>query len=460
MRATYRSTYIGPPTSLPPGEAAALLRNCSAMLREKLLGMVRMSVGHTADLFQFSRAVSEVDARTFMNMRGEWLEAFDATMADILEHRLRGELRRGRRVDTDASFDPDESDEELLQVLTPDDLVQQTMLARSCRILTHVTKKETIALEIRVAAVSAPIYKHDIGNPFGVDEIMDAIGATSRAIYPAPPVWRPLMDRVVSDLLWSINNLYIALNQVLADRGVLPEIKAVLRARSPRRPRDDRELFPTFMKLMETAGLSAPNDVEVPLVESAGPLAPVFFADRTQSASAPAPPPDATGPAGNLATARIVAGLTTLGNRSSAPAPRATNAADDFPEVDQSMTLGTSAALYSSLSELQRVDLATAIRGTLPQVLNETPADLPRNLIPHIRAANADRIANPADRITMDVVGLLFDYIFRDPSIPATMRDQFGKLQVPVVKAALLDRRFFSDKDHPARQLLDHLSEA
>jgi hypothetical protein len=33
-------------------------------------------------------------------------------------------------------------------------------------------------------------------------------------------------------------------------------------------------------------------------------------------------------------------------------------------------------------------------------------------------------------------------------------------LQVPIVKAALLDRTFFSDKRHPARQLLDNLAEA
>ena len=60
----------------------------------------------------------------------------------------------------------------------------------------------------------------------------------------------------------------------------------------------------------------------------------------------------------------------------------------------------------------------------------------------------------------MDVISLLFDYIFRDRSIPDSLRSLFGKLQVPIVKAALLDRSFFSDKKHQARQLLDHLAEA
>ncbi len=40
----------------------------------------------------------------------------------------------------------------------------------------------------------------------------------------------------------------------------------------------------------------------------------------------------------------------------------------------------------------------------------------------------------------MDVIALLFDYVFRDPSIPDSLRRLFGRLQVPIVKAALLDR--------------------
>jgi hypothetical protein len=40
------------------------------------------------------------------------------------------------------------------------------------------------------------------------------------------------------------------------------------------------------------------------------------------------------------------------------------------------------------------------------------------------------------------------------------MRQLFGRLQVPVLKAALLDRTFFADREHTARRLLDHLAEA
>ncbi|HVO89094.1 MAG TPA: DUF1631 family protein, partial [Casimicrobiaceae bacterium] len=94
-----------------------------------------------------------------------------------------------------------------------------------------------------------------------------------------------------------------------------------------------------------------------------------------------------------------------------------------------------------------------------PTGTEEQAVSVPLNLIPHIRVAVADQIANPTDRITMDVIALLFDYVFRDPSIPDDMRELFGRLQVPIVKAALLDRAFFADRNHPARRLLDQLAE-
>ena len=86
--------------------------------------------------------------------------------------------------------------------------------------------------------------------------------------------------------------------------------------------------------------------------------------------------------------------------------------------------------------------------------------EIPLNRISVIRSAISDRIVNPIDNVTLDVIGLLFDYIFSDPSIPQSMRGIFAKLQVPMAKAALLDRKFFSDKSHPARRLLDDLAAA
>ena len=60
--------------------------------------------------------------------------------------------------------------------------------------------------------------------------------------------------------------------------------------------------------------------------------------------------------------------------------------------------------------------------------------------------------------MTLDIVAMLFDYILDDKNIPHTLRALIGRLQIPILKVALLDRNFFARKSHPARQLLNRLS--
>jgi hypothetical protein len=63
------------------------------------------------------------------------------------------------------------------------------------------------------------------------------------------------------------------------------------------------------------------------------------------------------------------------------------------------------------------------------------------------------------DSATLDIVALLFDQIFDDRKIPTAMKALIGRLQIPVLKVAILDKAFFSKKHHPAREFLDTLGE-
>ena len=78
-----------------------------------------------------------------------------------------------------------------------------------------------------------------------------------------------------------------------------------------------------------------------------------------------------------------------------------------------------------------------------------------REALQQLRAAQVADGAQPVDVLTMDIVATLFDVIFQDPDLPKTLRAQVARLQIPALKVALLDKAFFSNKLHPARQLLD-----
>ncbi|MCG5515703.1 MULTISPECIES: DUF1631 domain-containing protein [unclassified Ectothiorhodospira] len=65
---------------------------------------------------------------------------------------------------------------------------------------------------------------------------------------------------------------------------------------------------------------------------------------------------------------------------------------------------------------------------------------------------------NGMDESAIDIVAMLFEFIFDDAALPAPIKELIGRLQIPVLKVALLDKSFFSRKRHPARRLLTELS--
>jgi hypothetical protein len=82
------------------------------------------------------------------------------------------------------------------------------------------------------------------------------------------------------------------------------------------------------------------------------------------------------------------------------------------------------------------------------------------NVVRKMRAAPGSASLGTVDSVTIDLVAMLFDFIFDDEHIPAAAKAHLGRLQIPTLKVALLDKSFFSSKSHPARRLLDLLAEA
>jgi hypothetical protein len=83
-----------------------------------------------------------------------------------------------------------------------------------------------------------------------------------------------------------------------------------------------------------------------------------------------------------------------------------------------------------------------------------------QNVVRRIKAAPQSATLGTIDAMTIDIVAMLFDYIFEDRHIPSSVKALLARLQIPVLKVALLDKSFFSSKAHPARRLLDLLAES
>ncbi len=65
----------------------------------------------------------------------------------------------------------------------------------------------------------------------------------------------------------------------------------------------------------------------------------------------------------------------------------------------------------------------------------------------------------PLDQMTVELVSVVFDYIYADKTLAEPVKHQLLRLQVVAVKAALLDRSFFARRQHPMRQLIDRITQ-
>ena len=80
-----------------------------------------------------------------------------------------------------------------------------------------------------------------------------------------------------------------------------------------------------------------------------------------------------------------------------------------------------------------------------------------RNLIMEQRPQLSELTDAVQERMTIDIVAMLFEFILRDPEVPAEVRAQLGRLQFLVLKTALRDPTFFTHKGHPARMLVNRI---
>jgi len=64
------------------------------------------------------------------------------------------------------------------------------------------------------------------------------------------------------------------------------------------------------------------------------------------------------------------------------------------------------------------------------------------------------------DEDTIDLVGMLFEYMLNDPILPNVAKALISYLHTPYLKATIIDRTMLTNTQHVARRLLDNLVEA
>ncbi|MCC2963364.1 DUF1631 domain-containing protein [Massilia sp. IC2-278] len=78
--------------------------------------------------------------------------------------------------------------------------------------------------------------------------------------------------------------------------------------------------------------------------------------------------------------------------------------------------------------------------------------------LPRLKQSLPQGSLSRGEENTLDLLSRIFETVLLDDNIPLETRELIRFLQVPVLKAALLDQNFFFEETHPARRMIDLLS--
>lgn len=360
--------------------------------------------------------------------RGKWKPLRGAVeLLKALRPTLASRITREVAAKFDARVQPGESafgktarfSMDSLSLVAEDQVQQEIALGNATRRLKEQLGDELFALTHRVAAVLDKEELPDDSNPVfprifarGLLDALEEPGADGASRLAAFSGFAPV-------ILEEVASAYHDTNRWLRERGVLPDFKRSYGA-------------PVQTGRQGGAGVAA-----------GAPAGTGGMASGTPGAGADASLERLFAMASGGGASVQAAGAPT------APGPPGTVTLNVRPELVEALR-SLEPKLASLLAASQRI----------PDRAPEAPVAYPESSAAVHQAKEQMRGSLDAnDIVVADLVAALFDRLFLDERLSDATRAQVGRLQIPVFKAVLRDRTFFTDSAHPIRVLIDTMAE-
>ncbi len=428
-------------------ESVGLIADCRELALKRITAVLANTLDKIEDeLFQLASAATDrssqgvyLDARSQAHEKRSEIEAaFRMHFVSLFERKVAGTAEQ--HVSTTDGFGGLS-----LSLVEDSDLEEKLAVSDIARRLSERCNDELGALSQRMGYLMADPDITDDANPMSPNTIINALKVACDQMTSGYQTKLTVMRLAEQHMSREMLTIYHDINALLVSRKILPQIRPGYRkARTSVVPKplpatdpfakpeglqesgtptgSAGEIYSTLKQLLAGGSMFDPD-------MAAGSAAPPTYGVTTGS-FAPAPP---------------AAGVTL-----SAALRAIAEGASRMPTVQ----------LLSALSALQ-LRSASAMR---PFDATDEGRQVPEGeAMSTLRALKSQVIcahSSPLDVMTIDIVAMLFDYIFEDSAIPADVKGLLARLQIPVLKVAILDKSFFSRKQHPTRRLLDRLAEA
>lgn len=377
-----------------------VVADCTDQMSDALcmwLAAIREPIGD--ELFRLADGTQDRKLQTrYLDLRRDverdWTQFIEAFRHGLTEDRSKGTAGAGVLEVPD--FDG-------LQLVDDAALSEHIVVREFAAQLAETCDEELYALDRRIAALLGHEDAGDGGNPLGPEPLCLVLVDASASLGLDADDRLLLIRRIERHLHQALPAIYREINEHLAERGILPDLKRSYQRTAPKPPASPRHGGPGAAEALQEAAAALPAGTDI--LNTLQRLATARSAQGAFSAAAPAAPA-----AGGAACPASI-----------------------------------SHAFLASLNEAQHEGWQPAAGG-------------PLNQVDAIRGSAFAQQVSPLESVTIDIVAMLFDFIFNDDELPDSVKLLVGKLQIPVLKVAMLDQSFFANRQHPARRFLDGIT--
>lgn len=332
-------------------------------------------------------------------------------------------------------------DDIAMTLVSYEEMDRKLALGRVSRAIELTNSEELAALNMRLGKVLDRDSLSIAQNPFRPEVFLNTLQAAWCDFSTDTASHHLILPLLRADILFELTPILRALNETLVGKGILPDLQESYRVKRNSNGSDDGkkpELSNTdiakklkrYFTQQESQGEHDYSECE-----------PGNNAGRFQALSvggSPQSPAYSSPYSSGGSQQQANASYSTSGSQHLAGEPQQGHA--PYNAVDTK--------LFHYLADLQK---SMAMRQLASGAQEAMRLSQMRELMPEMPSGGVEKN-------TVELLSKVFDTVFHNQDIPPKIKELIGLLQVPVLKAALMDKDFFFQENHPARRLIDLLS--
>jgi hypothetical protein len=298
-----------------------------------------------------------------------------------------------------------------LSLVSFEEMDTKLAFGRASRHLELASAESLLALNMRLATLTEFDTLSIAQNPFRPDVFLKTMQAVWCEFHPDPATHHLILPLLRTTILFDLEPIYQALNDILVARGVLPDLQ------------DSFRIKKTTKNIRKEDGVTLPGKKRLIPQNNFAQKLKKYFSDNEEEMYAG----DGCGSFGG--------------------APQHEDGDPDMRHQNTSYRVVDS-KLFQYLANLQKSMALSPMTPGAPDVMH----------LSQIREQMPELVSSSIEKTTLDLLSKIFDTVFLNQDIPRQIKELISLLQIPVLKAALMDKEFFFQEAHPARRLIDLLS--